>query len=97
MTSTEFVYTAYIKTTPEKVCAAITTSEFTRQYWALKSSPIATSRAGSSGIVGMYSFLAVATVSRFFHPTHSRYGCCRARSGPKQTVSLHVTDSSAIA
>lgn len=58
MTSTEFVYTTYIKTTPEKVCAAITTSEFTRQYWALKSSPIAASRAGSSGIVGMYSFFS---------------------------------------
>lgn len=33
MTSTEFVYTTYIKSTPEKVWQAITTPEFTRQYW----------------------------------------------------------------
>jgi uncharacterized protein YndB with AHSA1/START domain len=30
----EFTYTTYIKTTPEKVWQAITTPEFTRQYWA---------------------------------------------------------------
>jgi uncharacterized protein YndB with AHSA1/START domain len=29
----EFTYTTYIKTTPEKVWQAITTPEFTRQYW----------------------------------------------------------------
>lgn len=29
----EFVYTTYIKTTPEKLWAAITNPEFTRQYW----------------------------------------------------------------
>ena len=29
----EFVYTTYIKSTPEKVWQAITTPEFTRQYW----------------------------------------------------------------
>jgi len=33
MTKTEFVYTTYIKTTPEKVWAAITNPEFSRQYW----------------------------------------------------------------
>jgi uncharacterized protein YndB with AHSA1/START domain len=33
MTSTEFVYTTFIKTTPEKVWSAITNPEFTRQYW----------------------------------------------------------------
>ncbi|MDE2259436.1 MAG: SRPBCC family protein [Betaproteobacteria bacterium] len=33
MNSTEFVYTTYIKTTPEKVWAAITNPEFSRQYW----------------------------------------------------------------
>lgn len=32
--SKEFVYTTYIRTTPEKVWQAITTPEFTRQYWA---------------------------------------------------------------
>jgi uncharacterized protein YndB with AHSA1/START domain len=32
--SKEFVYTTYIKTTPEKVWQAITTPEFTRQYWS---------------------------------------------------------------
>lgn len=31
--SPEQVYTTYIKTTPEKLWAAITTPEFTRQYW----------------------------------------------------------------
>lgn len=30
----EFTYTTYIRTTPEKVWQAITTPEFTRQYWA---------------------------------------------------------------
>ena len=30
----EFVYVTYIRTTPEKVWQAITTPEFTRQYWA---------------------------------------------------------------
>jgi uncharacterized protein YndB with AHSA1/START domain len=29
----DFVYTTYIKTTPQKVWDAITTPEFTRQYW----------------------------------------------------------------
>jgi uncharacterized protein YndB with AHSA1/START domain len=29
----DFVYTTYIKTTPEKLWAAITTPEFARQYW----------------------------------------------------------------
>jgi uncharacterized protein YndB with AHSA1/START domain len=33
MNTTEFVYTTYIKTTPEKLWKAITTPEFTRQYW----------------------------------------------------------------
>jgi len=33
MTKSQFVYTTYIKTTPEKVWQAITTPEFTRQYW----------------------------------------------------------------
>ncbi len=33
MTSTEFVYTTYIKSTAQKVWQAITTGEFTRQYW----------------------------------------------------------------
>ena len=33
MSNTEFVYTTYIKTTPEKVWAAITHPEFSRQYW----------------------------------------------------------------
>ena len=31
---TEFMYTTYIKTTPEKLWAALTTPEFTRQYWS---------------------------------------------------------------
>lgn len=34
MTTTEFVYTTYIRTTPEKVWTAITNPEFCRQYWA---------------------------------------------------------------
>lgn len=33
MTTNDFVYTSYIKTTPEKVWQAITNPEFTRQYW----------------------------------------------------------------
>lgn len=33
MNNQEFVYTTYIKTTPEKLWAAITTPEFSRQYW----------------------------------------------------------------
>ena len=33
MTKPEFVYTTFIKSTPEKVWDAITTPEFTRQYW----------------------------------------------------------------
>lgn len=33
MANPEFIYTTYIKTTPEKVWAAITNPEFTRQYW----------------------------------------------------------------
>lgn len=33
MTKVEFVYTTYIKTTQEKVWNALTTPEFTRQYW----------------------------------------------------------------
>ena len=32
--SNEFVYTTYIRTTPEKVWDAITKPEFARQYWA---------------------------------------------------------------
>ncbi len=31
--TTEFAYTTYIKTTPDKVWQAITTPEFCRQYW----------------------------------------------------------------
>ncbi|HWD21426.1 MAG TPA: SRPBCC family protein [Verrucomicrobiae bacterium] len=33
MTNPEFIYTTYIRTTPEKVWNAITNPEFTRQYW----------------------------------------------------------------
>src|SRR6185312_4250863 len=33
MTDQNFVYTTYIKSTPEKVWAAITNPEFARQYW----------------------------------------------------------------
>jgi len=33
MTNPEFVYTIYIKTTPEKLWNAITNPEFTRRYW----------------------------------------------------------------
>jgi DNA-binding transcriptional ArsR family regulator len=34
-TSTEFVYTTYIKTTPEKLWRALTDPAFTRRYWSL--------------------------------------------------------------
>jgi len=34
MSNLEFVYTTYIKTTPEKVWQAITNPEFARQYWS---------------------------------------------------------------
>lgn len=30
----DFIYTTYIRSTPDKVWAAITVPEFTRQYWA---------------------------------------------------------------
>ena len=33
MTKPDFVYTTYIKTTPEKLWSALTTPEFNRQYW----------------------------------------------------------------
>ena len=33
VSKTEFIYTTYIKTTPEKLWKAITTPEFQRQYW----------------------------------------------------------------
>jgi len=33
MTKPDQIYTSYIKTTPEKLWAAITNPEFTRQYW----------------------------------------------------------------
>lgn len=33
MSKTEYVYTIYIRTTPEKLWNAITNPEFTRQYW----------------------------------------------------------------
>jgi uncharacterized protein YndB with AHSA1/START domain len=33
MTKSEFVYTTYIKTTPEKLWNALTNREFMRQYW----------------------------------------------------------------
>jgi uncharacterized protein YndB with AHSA1/START domain len=33
MSKPEFVYTTYIRTTPEKVWSAITNPEFNRQYW----------------------------------------------------------------
>jgi uncharacterized protein YndB with AHSA1/START domain len=34
MARTEFIYVAYIRTTPEKLWEALTSSEFTKQYWA---------------------------------------------------------------
>ena len=33
----EFVYSIYIQTTPEKLFAALTRGEFTRQFWGLRS------------------------------------------------------------
>lgn len=33
MNNSEFIYTTYIKTTPEKLWAALITPEFQRQYW----------------------------------------------------------------
>ena len=33
MAKPDLIYTTYIKTTPEKLWAALTTPEFTRQYW----------------------------------------------------------------
>ena len=33
MSTPDFIYTIYIRTTPEKVWAAITNPEFRRQYW----------------------------------------------------------------
>lgn len=33
MTNPDFIYTTYINSTPERVWQAITTPEFTRQYW----------------------------------------------------------------
>ncbi|MDP4537059.1 SRPBCC family protein [Alkalimonas collagenimarina] len=33
MASTEFVYVTYIDTTPEQLWQALTSAEFTRQYW----------------------------------------------------------------
>lgn len=35
-TPRDFIYTTYIKTTPEKVWQALTTPEFTKQYWVNK-------------------------------------------------------------
>jgi uncharacterized protein YndB with AHSA1/START domain len=34
MTGTTFVYVTYIRTTPEKLWAALTQPEFTKRYWA---------------------------------------------------------------
>jgi uncharacterized protein YndB with AHSA1/START domain/DNA-binding transcriptional ArsR family regulator len=36
MTSTEFVYTTYINTTPERLWQALTDPAFTRRYWGLR-------------------------------------------------------------
>lgn len=33
MTKSEFIYTIYIKTTPEKLWNALTSTEFMKQYW----------------------------------------------------------------
>lgn len=33
MTKSEFIYTTYIRTTPEKLWHALTTPEFIKQYW----------------------------------------------------------------
>ena len=35
MDSTEFVYTTYIKTTPQRLWQALTEPEFTRRYWGV--------------------------------------------------------------
>ena len=34
MATTEFIYVTYIRTTPEELWEALTSSEFTKQYWA---------------------------------------------------------------
>jgi Activator of Hsp90 ATPase homolog 1-like protein len=34
MARTEFIYVAYIRTTPEKLWEALTSTKFTKQYWA---------------------------------------------------------------
>jgi uncharacterized protein YndB with AHSA1/START domain len=34
MAKSEFIYTTYIKTTPQKLWKALTNSEFIKQYWA---------------------------------------------------------------
>ncbi|MER6004272.1 metalloregulator ArsR/SmtB family transcription factor [Nonomuraea angiospora] len=39
MTSNDFVYTTYIKTTPERLWQALTEPAFTLSYWASRSSP----------------------------------------------------------
>jgi uncharacterized protein YndB with AHSA1/START domain len=36
MSNPDFVYTTYIKSTPQKVWNAIVTPEFTRQYWKVE-------------------------------------------------------------
>lgn len=36
---TDFLYTTYIKTTPDKLWRALTNPEFTRQYWGYNTSP----------------------------------------------------------
>jgi len=33
MSKPQFVYVTYIETTPEKLWQALTSSEFTKQYW----------------------------------------------------------------
>jgi uncharacterized protein YndB with AHSA1/START domain len=42
-----FVYVSYIRATPEKVWAALTQPEFTKQYW-FGASPISTWKAGAN-------------------------------------------------
>lgn len=51
MTATEFAYTTYIKTTPERLWEALTTPEFTRRYWGV--SLESTWEAGASVTWGM--------------------------------------------
>jgi uncharacterized protein YndB with AHSA1/START domain len=41
----DFIYTTYIKSTPEKVWKALTVSEFTKQYWGI--SNVTDSKKGS--------------------------------------------------